>query len=132
MLSFAYVAHGATAWLPDHPRIGCAVPGVLSQQEARGIERIVLTDDGCEHAAIVPPNPLGAHVLPLFVYGTLMEGEAEHARVHKVGAARAARITGRLFALPAGYPGAIAGEGSIEGQLFDVAGGWEELDEYEG
>lgn len=70
-----------------------------------------------------------ARALPLFVYGTLMSGEVEHARV--VSRGRKARIRGRLLALPAGYPGAIAGEGTIHGELADVED-WAALDAYEG
>jgi gamma-glutamylcyclotransferase (GGCT)/AIG2-like uncharacterized protein YtfP len=147
------VSHRARrAWLPDTalehtlvPRIGCAVPGWLIETEdvVAGDPRIVLTEDGEEHVAssahVGRVNALSADVLPagsiarlLFAYGTLMEGEPEHARVQKVGRVEAARIEGRLFALPAGYPGAIAGKGSIDGQLIEIAGGWEELDRYEG
>jgi len=57
--------------------------------------------------------------LPLFVYGTLMSGEAQGPLLGS-SARRAASVRGTLFALPAGYPALVAGgTGRVHGELVD-------------
>lgn len=57
--------------------------------------------------------------LPLFVYGTLMSGEARAGMLGDLRRTRA-HIRGRLFHLPAGYPGVVLdGENRVYGELID-------------
>ncbi len=56
---------------------------------------------------------------PLFVYGTLQSGEERHGLVAGL-ARRPARTRGRLYHLPAGYPGLLLdGDGTVHGELLD-------------
>lgn len=53
----------------------------------------------------------------LFVYGTLMRGESNHGLLRGAVQFEDARVPGRLFKLPAGYPALVAGEGTVFGEL---------------
>lgn len=73
---------------------------------------------------------------PVFVYGTLMPGEAYHSSycAGRCAGSRRARVRGELFSLPEGYPACAPGEGWVKGWLlvFKDAGVLRELDELEG
>jgi gamma-glutamylcyclotransferase (GGCT)/AIG2-like uncharacterized protein YtfP len=57
---------------------------------------------------------------PLFVYGTLLEGESNAGLLAGLPR-RAATIEGRLWMAPAGYPALVLGSGAaISGELVDV------------
>ena len=62
-------------------------------------------------------NPRG---VALFVYGTLMEAEAQAGLL--AGMRRVpARVQGRLFRMPAGYPALVLGpEAWVHGELVDL------------
>jgi gamma-glutamylcyclotransferase (GGCT)/AIG2-like uncharacterized protein YtfP len=72
----------------------------------------------------------------LFVYGTLMPGNPAHALLAPhVEEARPAWTPGRLYGLPAGYPGLVdRAEGQVHGLLLTLRAPvpWTALDEYEG
>ena len=59
-------------------------------------------------------------MLKVFVYGTLKPGECNYLRYceGKVVEACPAIARGQLFALPAGYPAMISGEGRVDGFLL--------------
>lgn len=61
--------------------------------------------------------------MKVFVYGTLKPGECNYHRYcqGKVVDACPARARGQLFALPAGYPAMVAGEGYVSGFLLCFA-----------
>jgi gamma-glutamylcyclotransferase (GGCT)/AIG2-like uncharacterized protein YtfP len=72
--------------------------------------------------------------LPLFVYGTLLSGEA---RAGMLGELRRqpAHIRGQLYHLPAGYPAVVlGGDSRVHGQIVDAPGDrlLAMLDVYEG
>jgi gamma-glutamylcyclotransferase (GGCT)/AIG2-like uncharacterized protein YtfP len=73
----------------------------------------------------------------LFVYGSLRTGQAARSLIanHVVGSC-AASATGRMFALPDGYPGFLpGGETRVIGELMtlrDLAPAFALLDAYEG
>lgn len=56
----------------------------------------------------------------LFVYGTLMRGERNHSRLAAASRIERGSTSGRLYALPEGYPALIvaAGPDLVEGELF--------------
>ncbi|MEZ4238513.1 MAG: gamma-glutamylcyclotransferase family protein [Myxococcota bacterium] len=57
--------------------------------------------------------------LPLFVYGTLMAGQAQAGLLGALGR-RAAQVRGALYRLPAGYPALVADDaGWVHGELVD-------------
>ena len=57
---------------------------------------------------------------PLFVYGTLLEGESNAGLLAGLSR-RAATIEGRLWMAPAGYPALVVGSGAaIAGELVEV------------
>ena len=71
----------------------------------------------------------------LFVYGTLMRGQSNHALVASAARIERATVRGLLFGLPAGYPALIEGEGIVYGELCffdDLAAILPDIDEYEG
>ena len=72
----------------------------------------------------------------LFVYGTLMPGHPAHELLAAyVLEARPAWTAGRLYLLPAGYPGLVdSPEGEAHGQvlILRAPAPWPALDEYEG
>ena len=57
----------------------------------------------------------------LFVYGSLMTGFAAHEALLAGRPCRVvrARMAGRLYALPEGFPGATDGEGVVRGELLE-------------
>ncbi|WP_456409577.1 gamma-glutamylcyclotransferase family protein [Oceanithermus sp.] len=58
----------------------------------------------------------------VFVYGSLLLGERNHgvARAAGLRRLRPARLVDfRLYALPQGYPAAVAGRGVVEGAFFE-------------
>ncbi len=60
--------------------------------------------------------------MKLFVYGTLRQGETNHYLLR--GARRfpgLARIKGILYWTPYGYPAAVEGEGTITGEVYEIA-----------
>jgi gamma-glutamylcyclotransferase (GGCT)/AIG2-like uncharacterized protein YtfP len=60
---------------------------------------------------------------PLFVYGTLLEGESNAGLLAGL-ARRKATIEGRLWLAPAGYPALVVGSGAaIAGELVEVDAG---------
>lgn len=72
--------------------------------------------------------------LKLFVYGTLKPGRARYQYYSaKVINARVAMAHGQLFALPAGYPAMVLGEGWVHGFVlsFKDQSVLDELDDYE-
>ncbi len=73
--------------------------------------------------------------MKVFVYGTLKPGECNYLRYSegKVVDACPAIACGRLFALPAGYPAMISGEGRVYGFLLCFADSTilDDLDELE-
>ena len=72
----------------------------------------------------------------LFVYGTLMPGQAAYALLAPhVLDARPAWTAGRLYLLPAGYPGLVdRPDGRVHGQVLTLSepAPWGPLDDYEG
>lgn len=80
--------------------------------------------------------------LPVFVYGTLLEGFRNHELYVKPYRHEAvtAEISGELFHLPTGYPGLLAGSDLVKGSVlrffpddYDVAlAGLDELETYYG
>ena len=79
--------------------------------------------------------PVGSSAL--FVYGTLLQGEAAHHHVSHARAIVPARARGRLYHLPQGYPALVdARDGPhVDGELcrFDHIGPvLDALDEFEG
>ena len=71
----------------------------------------------------------------LFVYGTLMRGRSNHARIRSAISIEPATARGDLYGLAEGYPALIEGEGIVHGELcrFDDLGAiLPDLDEYEG
>lgn len=61
--------------------------------------------------------------LALFVYGTLQHGEAQAGLLASLGR-RAARVRGRLFHLPAGYPALqLGGSDLVHGEIVDAPDG---------
>lgn len=83
------------------------------------------------------PAPAGDALDRLFVYGTLRSGHAAHARVRAhVVDATPATVSGRVFALPEGYPGMLDGPGGVVvGELLRlraIDAVLTALDEYEG
>jgi gamma-glutamylcyclotransferase (GGCT)/AIG2-like uncharacterized protein YtfP len=79
--------------------------------------------------------PNNASSLKLFVYGTLMPGGVGYQQfcIGRVLQAQSAIASGRLYALPAGYPAMTLGEGWVRGFMleFRQAGVLAQLDEYE-
>ena len=76
----------------------------------------------------MPPNPA------LFVYGTLCSGEAQHGLVQHLERS-AAKVRGRLYQLPAGYPALkLGGTRWAYGELLSAPTGdlLRILDYYEG
>jgi gamma-glutamylcyclotransferase (GGCT)/AIG2-like uncharacterized protein YtfP len=78
----------------------------------------------------------GPEVDRLFVYGTLRTGEAAAALVAPhVRRARPATVAGKMYAFSMGYPGLVAGDGAVRGEvlwLADLGEALPLLDEYEG
>jgi len=73
----------------------------------------------------------------LFVYGTLLHGQAARSMVgNHVARWEQASITGRMYAFPMGYPGVVdEGDDRIVGELMwlsDLAAAFALLDAYEG
>lgn len=73
----------------------------------------------------------------VFVYGSLLEGQSAYSLIAPfVVESQAAESTGRLYALPGGYPGLIAHPGErVLGQLFrlhSLERAFAVLDDYEG
>jgi len=60
----------------------------------------------------------------IFVYGTLMSGFMNHKLylADKIISANRAKIEGRLFHLPEGYPAVVDGNGWVSGEYFTVRG----------
>ena len=61
---------------------------------------------------------------PVFVYGTLRRGEKNHQAylAGRYSRCRPASVRGRLFFEPReGYPYLLPGDGSVRGELFDLA-----------
>lgn len=82
-----------------------------------------------------PSNPLSKgeeHTL-LFVYGTLKRGQPNHARLQGAPCLGEATLQGAALYDLGPFPMAIAGEGSVDGELYGV--GWDalsQLDAFEG
>lgn len=73
--------------------------------------------------------------LTLFVYGTLMPGQREAARLGPLHRQRPAHTPGRLYHLPAGYPALVEDPASwVYGVVVELAepGRLVALDDYEG
>ena len=71
----------------------------------------------------------------LFVYGTLMRGRPNHARIQSAIRIEPATLRGLLFGLPEGYPALIEGEGIVHGELCffdDLQALLGDLDVFEG
>jgi gamma-glutamylcyclotransferase (GGCT)/AIG2-like uncharacterized protein YtfP len=72
----------------------------------------------------------------LFVYGTLCAGQTARSLVaNHVARSEPATTTGCIYAFPMGYPGMIAGEGDVRGELLwlsELAAALPLLDAYEG
>ena len=70
---------------------------------------------------------------PLFVYGTLMSGEAQAGLLGDASRAQA-HTRGTLWDLPAGYPALSHGDDRVEGELvvLPIPGMLAVLDRYEG
>lgn len=62
-------------------------------------------------------------MLPVFVYGTLLEGFRNHENYVKPykHEATAATIQGEIYHLPAGYPGLLRGEQEVVGAVLSFA-----------
>ncbi|HEY5792737.1 MAG TPA: gamma-glutamylcyclotransferase family protein [Chthoniobacterales bacterium] len=61
-------------------------------------------------------------MIRVFVYGTLMPGYRNHERFaapHLISC-RPATTQGKLYHLPAGYPGVVEGEGIVHGKLLEL------------
>lgn len=72
----------------------------------------------------------------IFVYGTLMSGFINHGiyLAKNINSIQKAKIKGRLFHLPAGYPAVIDGTGQVTGEfvtLRDLESVLERIDELE-
>lgn len=80
--------------------------------------------------------------LPIFVYGTLLEGFLNHQRYVKPYAHQAfpAEIKGEIYDLPTGYPGLLAGDDMVKGAVLvfspevyeEALAGLDELETYYG
>jgi gamma-glutamylcyclotransferase (GGCT)/AIG2-like uncharacterized protein YtfP len=71
----------------------------------------------------------------LFVYGTLMRGQSNHALIQSALRIETASVRGRMVGLPEGYPALIDGDGIVHGELCffeDLGPILPEVDEYEG
>jgi gamma-glutamylcyclotransferase (GGCT)/AIG2-like uncharacterized protein YtfP len=72
----------------------------------------------------------------LFVYGTLRTGQTARSLIAPhVVRFEPARIRGKIYAFPMGYPGLVDGDGHVRGELMwlsDLAAALALLDAYEG
>lgn len=73
----------------------------------------------------------------MFVYGTLRQGHAARSLIaDHIASAVPATVRGRIYALPAGYPGLVEGDSAVVVgemlQLVDLAAALALLDAYEG
>jgi len=73
----------------------------------------------------------------LFVYGTLRTGQPARSLIaNHVISSRPARVTGRMYAMPDGYPGFVPGpDGIVVGEVVtisELAAAFALLDAYEG